>query len=65
MLNKDKGKNVLLDFMRGKLFGNDIKSKLDVDKCDVVLGLLLLYFDCRDVFLDYVLLYLKLFDNEE
>lgn len=63
--NKDKGKNVLLDSMRGKLFGNDTKSKPDVDKCDVALGLLSSYFDRRDAFLDYALLYLKPLDNEE
>ena len=61
----NKGKNVLLGSMKGNLFGDGIKDTPDIDKGNVALGLLSSYFDRRDAFLDYALLYSKPLENDE
>lgn len=63
--NKNKDKNVLEDSLKGKLHGDDKEDSSDIEKCDVVLGLLSSYFSRRDAFLDYALLYLKPLENDE
>ena len=63
--DKNKGKNVLLGSLKGNLFGDGTKDTPDIDKCNVALGLLSSYFDRRDAFLDYALLYLKPLENDE
>lgn len=65
LFDKKKDKNVLEDFLKRNFYW---EGKLDIDvvkKCDVVLELFFLYFSFRDVFLDYVLLYLLLIENDD
>jgi len=63
--DKNKGKNVLLQSMTGKLLGDGARNTVDISKCKVALGLLSSYFDRRDAFLDYTLLHLKPLESDE
>lgn len=63
--DKNKAKNVLLNSLKGQLLGDDAIETPDINKCDIALGLLSSYFNRRDAFLDYALLYLKPLENDK
>lgn len=63
--DKNKGENVLLNSMKGQLLVEDPKDTPDINKCNIALGLLSSYFNRRDAFLDYALLYLKPLENDK
>ena len=44
--DKNKGKDVLLQSMTGKLLGDGSRDTADISKCKVALGLLSSYFEC-------------------
>ncbi|PFX29665.1 hypothetical protein AWC38_SpisGene5585 [Stylophora pistillata] len=63
--DKNKDKNVLLKSMKRQLRGDEVKDTSDINKCDIALGLLSSYFNRRDAFLDYALLYMKPLEKDE
>lgn len=63
--DKNKDKNVLLNSMKRQLRGDEVKDTSDINKCDIALGLLSSYFNRRDAFLDYALLYMKPLEKDE
>ena len=63
--DKNKDKDVLKDYMKGKLHGGGKSDTPDISKLDTVLQLLSPYFSRRDAFLDYALLYLVPLENDE
>ena len=63
--DKNKEKNVLRDTMTKALHGDGTKDSPYIRKAEEALGFLDSYFNVRDAFLDYALLYLKPPQNEK